>query len=333
MNYPLLSSCYFNHFLRYGGEQGVDLNGDLTPYDIGSGESSTTFTELQHLIRRLLKSGCPPYMGLEVGADIKVSSHGTLGFALSNAKNLDQCLDFLCNYYRTRAQILDIEYQKGERDAFIVVRPDVEWGDVELVTYETIMALLYNILSFAIGKKVQRCVLEFPYRKPAWEVLYHKHLPGSHVFGSPHARIRIPLELVAMPCVASDPVFANVAIGQLDLQLSQILQQQPLSTKIKKLVEKTGNYGLSLEEAANALFLSKSTLIRKLNMEGQTFRALIEGLKKNQAAYLLTKTTYKLEVVSVKLGYDEVANFNRAFKRWFRCTPGRFRDNGRRGAD
>lgn len=54
----------------------------------------------------------------------------------------------------------------------------------------------------------------------------------------------------------------------------------------------------------------------------------MEDLKKSQACYLLRKTNYKLDAVSVALGYDEVANFNRAFKRWFNCTPGNFRKRG-----
>lgn len=325
MNSPWISSSYYNHFLRYAEEAKVDVQGTLLSAGFGAGESYVPFGDLQHLIRLMQQHGCSPALGLEVGADISVSSHGPLGFAVANARDLDQCLTFVLDYYRTRAQILGITYHKTGDQACIQVAPEMDWGDVEIPVYETVMTLLFNILGFAIGRKTECCIVEYPYAAPAWQALYQKYMPAQHVFGCARAQLRFPLSYVSIPCVASDPAYVDVAMDQLDSQLSRLLEQESYSARIRKLVRASGNYKLSLDDAAGALAMSKSTLIRKLHAEGETFKALLEGMKKDYASYMLRKTRHKLDVVSMKLGYDEVANFNRAFKRWFNCTPGRFR--------
>lgn len=325
MNSPWISRSYYNHFLRYAEEMGARVSGVSSIPGFGASESCVEFRELQHLIKFMKQRGCSPTFGLEVGSDINVSSHGPLGFAVANARDLDQCLTFVVDYYKTRAQILEVGYEKAGDVACIRITPKNDWGDIEIPVYETVMTLLFNILSFAIGRKAVHCLFEYPYAAPAWQMLYQKYMPASHVFGCQSAQLKFPASYVSIPCVAPNPAYVDVAVDQLESQLSRVSETGMYSTRIRDLVRASGNYKLSLEEAAGTLSMSKSTLIRKLHLEGATFKSLLESMKKDYASYMLRRTPHKLDFVSMKLGYDEVANFNRAFKRWFNCTPGRFR--------
>lgn len=326
MKTPGISSCYYNHYLRYADDEGIELDAALREPGFSPGESTIPFAEVQRLMRSMIEGGCGGALGLEVGASIGVSSHGLLGTAMSHARNLDQCLSLVADYHRTRAQIVDIQYEKGEDIACIEITPKTPWGNVETCLYDSILALLFNVVRFAIGKKSEQCVIEYPYPAPEWCELYAKHMPAHHVFDREMAKIRFPVSFASIPCVGSDPAYVDLTTDQLESQVSQFLDQQLVSAKIRNLVKTTNNYKLSLDEAAQALAISKSTLNRRLHQEGETFKSVLESMKKNYASYLLKKTRYKIDVVSMQLGYDEVANFNRAFKRWFNCTPGRFRE-------
>mgnify|MGYP003868877173 CR=1 FL=1 len=39
-----------------------------------------------------------------------------------------------------------------------------------------------------------------------------------------------------------------------------------------------------------------------------------------------TQTDQKIDVISIQLGYEDVSNFSRTFKRWFGCSPGVYRE-------
>lgn len=319
-----ISSCYYNHYLRYAEEEGIELDEKLLAPGFEAGESQVPFSQLLRLID-LLRHRRSGALGLEVGASIAVSSHGSLGAAISHSRDLDQCLSLVAEYHRTRTQIVDIRFEKDDELARIRLTPKTSWGDSEVSIYDSFYMVMFNILRFAIGKKAEQCVLEYPYPAPEWHDVYLEHIPARHVFDQPVAQLTFPASFLAIPCIGSDPAYVRVATEQLQSQMSRLHQDQSMSLKIRDLVKSTKNFKLSLEEAANTLAISKSTLIRKLHQEGETFKSLVEEMKKDYATYMLKKTPYKIDVVSMQLGYDEVANFNRAFKRWFNCTPGRFR--------
>jgi AraC-like DNA-binding protein len=56
---------------------------------------------------------------------------------------------------------------------------------------------------------------------------------------------------------------------------------------------------------------------------------LVEEARKQMASDLLEDPRLSLESVAEKLGYSDVANFNRAFKRWTGLTPSGWRKNQR----
>ncbi|KZZ44704.1 hypothetical protein A3758_14505 [Oleiphilus sp. HI0118] len=72
--------------------------------------------------------------------------------------------------------------------------------------------------------------------------------------------------------------------------------------------------------------MSKGTFIRKLKQEDTTFKQLMEAAKKRHAQYLLINTSQKIESISLQLGYEDLSNFGRSFKRWFGCSPSQFRE-------
>ena len=63
---------------------------------------------------------------------------------------------------------------------------------------------------------------------------------------------------------------------------------------------------------------------------GMTFSAYITEVKMKEAGRLLL-AGYKTAEVAEKLGYDTAQNFNRAFRRYWKCTPSEYRKIKRGG--
>ena len=77
----------------------------------------------------------------------------------------------------------------------------------------------------------------------------------------------------------------------------------------------------SLDQVAGWLHLSSRTFKRRLRDEGANFRDLVEAELKSRALRWLGDERLGVSEVAYRLGYNDVSNFSRAFKRWTGLTP------------
>ena len=82
----------------------------------------------------------------------------------------------------------------------------------------------------------------------------------------------------------------------------------------------------NLEEMAALAGISGRTLQRRLAEEGTTYSDVVEKWRFRTALDLLSDSRSSIKDIALRLGYSDVANFSRAFSRWSRTTPGRYRD-------
>jgi AraC-like DNA-binding protein len=71
--------------------------------------------------------------------------------------------------------------------------------------------------------------------------------------------------------------------------------------------------------------MSSRALQRGLKQEGQSFRELLEGTRRDLAKKFLAQPELSLTDVCYLLGFSDQSNFTKAFKRWTGETPTRYR--------
>ncbi len=80
-----------------------------------------------------------------------------------------------------------------------------------------------------------------------------------------------------------------------------------------------------LEAVADRFFMSRSTLIRKLSLEGTTFRKILTDVRMVHALSLLQRPRQQLFSIALSCGYRSQARFSRRFKKTFGVTPREYR--------
>lgn len=322
----LVSITYWNHFLRYCREQNIAIDAVVDELGVDPEGDFVTVDQLKNLIISIQEQTGEPWLGVNVGLGIHLSSHGSLGFGLSHAKDLRQCLELVVQYYLTRFQITEMIGSVEHGDYVLSVRATSDWYPVEHVLYETILSGLANIIRFAVGTKVAECEIVLPYREPEWGARYRELLGCRVAFEEGAvAQARVPKRLLSTPCVSANPRTVDFAACQCDLELARLSQQGTLTEKVVRLVEGSVGFGLTIEAAASQLNMSKSTLIRRLKGEGTSYKAIVEGLKKTLSSRLLRESGLTVEVIALQLGYDDVSSFRRSCRRWFGCSPSEYR--------
>jgi len=324
---PLSSVTYWNHFVRYCDEHNIDADNVIEKFSPTDKQDFILFEEFKALIEEVSRKSDISWVGLDVAQNIQISSHGSLGFAVTHGVNLKECLTLISRYYQTRLQAMEVQsYIEG--DFYILsVTETCDWQPISVVLYEVLALTLLNVIEYIIGNEVQRCLFNFPYAEPAWSDKYYELIPCSVTFGQETAFIKIPVSLLSIPCVSSNSRSVDFAKSQCDIELSRISHYETLSEKISYLIESNHSYGLTLEVVAKHLNMSKSTLTRKLKLEETSYKFLLENLKKQQASKLLLETDLTVEAIAFELAYEDHSNFGRSFKRWFGCSPSTYRQN------
>ena len=83
----------------------------------------------------------------------------------------------------------------------------------------------------------------------------------------------------------------------------------------------SGDAGMGLADVAQRLGVSRRTLARRLQESGTSFQEIREAHLKRRAQALLQEGVLTVAEVAQRIGYEDPANFGRAFRRWFRASP------------
>ena len=76
---------------------------------------------------------------------------------------------------------------------------------------------------------------------------------------------------------------------------------------------------------ARLFHLTPRTLHRRLLEEGTSFKEILEQVRHTLAVEYLKAGHLSIEEIAYTLGYTDMANFRRAFKRWEVMPPSRYR--------
>jgi len=111
-------------------------------------------------------------------------------------------------------------------------------------------------------------------------------------------------------------------------QLIQERMRPPpdFSARVRALIDRQLESGRAcVAVIADQLHMSRQTLYKHLKEENQTFAALLDQVRREQALVYLRDRRRSLTEVAQNLGFSELSAFSRAFKRWMGQSPARFR--------
>ncbi|EON88701.1 helix-turn-helix domain-containing protein, partial [Plesiomonas shigelloides] len=94
-----------------------------------------------------------------------------------------------------------------------------------------------------------------------------------------------------------------------------------LSDKVYGIVSSDNDSKWTLPMCAKALYMSSSTLKRKLMQEGKTFSEIYQDVKMNKSITLLMTTSKSIASIANECGFSSSASFSTAFKKKHGISP------------
>jgi AraC-like DNA-binding protein len=99
------------------------------------------------------------------------------------------------------------------------------------------------------------------------------------------------------------------------------LKQTDFKTSLRLLLAGYLDEGLTINDCANLLGMSSRTLQRRLAYHETTFNEVLDQTRFDSAKLFLQDKSISISDICYELGYENPANFTRAFRRWAGVTP------------
>ncbi len=313
---------------RWGVEPSRLLHGTGVDREtIEDPKARITLAELQEIATRAKVLTGEPGLGFYLGLSMRASSYGFVGVAAMASATLRDALDLAVRFAPTRTDVIALRMHADRGVASLVVDELHPLGAARDVLILSLLVGLHVIGETLTGKRMSGGAdVAFP--EPAYVARFPHVVHGQLRFGQPSHQLVFDESLLDVPLVMADKGALALARAECERDLAALGFARSAAGRVRELCARRSK-GLSslpsLEEAASALALSPRTLKRRLAEEGTGFGAILDEQRKERALLLLRSGDLSVESVADRVGYSDVANFTRAFRRWTGTTPTAFR--------
>lgn len=268
-----------------------------------------------------------PLQSLEIGSQLNLSVMWPLNELFLNSPDLYSAMSAPPEFHPLRLPFLrtQLSFIKGYFCVELLLF--IELSPAQKVSLTEVYAqLIQDLAQTYIGADIPGCRLEFDYPKPEYAKQYEAYFNNEVHFSRQRTRYLIPIEYAHKSNAKANAQAFQLAKSICQQQLKDIPNHSlTMSSRVSRTLLSQALGHMNEEAVSSALFVSKRTLARRLDLEGTSFRKVKDKLLEELAVRQLQESEASIESIGILLGYSDVANFRRAFKRWQGMSPNEYR--------
>lgn len=297
----------------------------FTPERLAEPLVSMPLDEFQQLILSAVSQTNEPALGLLVGSRLQPNTHGMLGYAAMSSQSIRQVLTLLERFIYLRENVLAISHHEVGPKIEIHFSQLLPLGDAERPVMEAVVLAIKNLLDFISMGLCQVEQVLFSVKSAGYDELAGRLFGCAVNYDASKTAIILPLKGVDEPLRLSDANAFQEAAKLCEEELARRHGNVSIAARIRKLMLQTHGEPLSLTVAARYFYMTPRTLHRHLDSEGTAFREIQEEVRHTLAQEHLKAGRLTVKEIAYALGYTDIANFRRAFKRWEGVAPSEYR--------
>ncbi|PKQ09856.1 MAG: hypothetical protein CVT73_00515 [Alphaproteobacteria bacterium HGW-Alphaproteobacteria-12] len=281
--------------------------------------------EFRRMSENLVALTEEPSLALRLGSSMHLGTHGLLGHAILSSRSLRQAAGLMIQYSPLQGAHGHIQLAFTPRHATLTFEPPFSVTGAPHFLVELFFAGVLAALRQLIGPLPDECRLELAYSPAMPEEVYRRFLKVGVRFDCPANRFVGPNERIDHPLSAASIPVAEMYRRQCERLLRDMDAAGGLGGEVRRMILGARGRFPGIVAAARDLHLSERTLRRRLAAENTSYRRIVEDVRSYLAREYLRDTPLSVADVASLLGFDDVANFRRAFRQWNGCTPNDFR--------
>lgn len=282
--------------------------------------------EFYQLCNRVAESIDDPTLALRYGSALHLGTHGILGNALMSCRTLRQAAEFLVRHNPVSTMEAHIHFAFDHDNAILSFTPGIELPAAPNFLPEVFFMAAVNGISEMVGAELAGCRVEFAFKPAMPEEIYTRFIGIPVHFGSSSNRFIGPRDAVNLPLAAAGNEVADIYVRQCSKILIERSRSANCAAQVRRILLNANSKITSEHAVAVRLKMSGRTLRRRLSEEKTSFREIFDELRRDMAMAYLRETRLPIAEIGLLLGFDDVANFRRAFRRWNGNSPQTYRE-------
>jgi len=322
------------HYIRQIAEQiggmGVDVNqwlrlGGLSEAQLDDPLQTVRFPAFRQLALDALAMTREPALGLLIGNRLVMNTHGMLGFAAMNSVTIRQMLELFERFIRLRISAIAAGYTVHDGEVRLVFTETLPLADIRPLVLEAVVLTVKNMLDHVTLGSCQIGYAAFAFKRPEYAALAKGLFKCEVRYGQHWTGFTLPAELLDVRLKMADPAAFQEAAQICQRELEKLAANESLSARVQRVLLEKQNGFPSLAVTARLFHMTPRTLHRRLLQEGASFQDILEQVRHALALEHLNAGRMSLQEIAYSLGYTDIANFRRAFKRWESVPPSEYR--------
>ncbi|WP_336367682.1 AraC family transcriptional regulator [Marinobacter sp. C2H3] len=314
----------------------------FTAEDLKANDSRVFVTDATIMAQRAVALAGPDGLSFALARELRLTIHGTLGFAALTSPTFAGALDSVRRYLQLRAPFLTMKQSVTKDQVLVQLCAEFEVPALHGFLAETVCATLMLLTEQLLDRDDAarqgflldngrlsgvRVALSGP--EPAYYRRYADQLPVDIEYGQPEELMRFPRGLLDVRMRLADAEASAQAREQCEFELQKALREQgDIALAVRNMLRLTPGPLPSLDAMAERFCVSSRTLKRRLADRDTSYREIVEAVLKDRAIQLLRYTNQSVSEIAYELGYADLSNFSRAFRKWTGKSASEFREGG-----
>ncbi|HVY38402.1 MAG TPA: AraC family transcriptional regulator [Polyangia bacterium] len=310
-----------------GGDVGaVVRQAQLTLDDFTHPEKRLPLPSFVRLIESASRATGDTWFGAHLGEVCPLSALGLPGHIATLAPTVERALETFVRYYPLLGDATHVQFRRDDDRCSFTYRvlDDESWPRRQ--DAEQVITMVVSLIRRWVDPRWAPELVWFEHRAPANAVEIERILGCPVQFDCATNTVWFDRQGAAAPNPAGDPTAFQLLSWFADGFAVRARPATTLIDQVRSAIDLCATAGDgSVEPVARSLGLQPRTLQRRLRAVQTSFRDLHEEVRQTQAARLLETTDLPPKEIADRLGYANASSFIRAFRRWTRTTPARFR--------
>jgi len=330
VNYPaaLLRLC-----LRKNVSSQIILkNTDYSAETLESTKGFIPFEQYQQMILNAYQALNSSSLGLQLGAELGLTTHGMLGIAALASLTYGDAIKLTARFFKCRFPVIECHYQETDDAIILELHESISIEQVKPFLIESIFTSLREVSKLLIGGAHEKITFEFDFPEPDYQEEYAYSLGANLVFDRSACRMVVPKKIKSAALKLAEPLTRELAEKSCEKMLENFPQQSSLTEKIRLILNCDEHELLNftfpqMEKIAIGLNMSPRTLRRRLKLEGTCLQGLVDEVRTKLALRYLTETQLSITQISTQLDFNDASYFSKSFKRWVGVSPKQYRES------
>jgi len=325
----LMPATYGRHLMRMFEPAALLQDTGLTGADLADPERRITVRQALQYIHNTLQLADEPDWYLAWAGTLADHFHGPISVALMSAPTLADGVDTYLQFFPVRVPYLHMQGRSVGESFYAEICPLMDLGAAAPLLIETPLIILQQYMQNVYATDFQAARLELGYPPTAHAARYGRYFRCPVEFDAPRHALVTPMAWRTLrnldyhestwshalrQCEAIASARERMTLGEIRNFLCSAFEVPDRARALP-----------TLATVAAHLHLAPRTLIRRLRHLGTTYQTITDDFLRMRAAELLANDEIKIKEVAAALGFQNPANFGKAFKRWYGVSPGGFR--------